>query len=112
MSRHFIIVDPSDDISLLLSQYLSMGWHDADIEEKTLDELAEAENIDADAIIITGTEPGDTLVNQLMEVLITVRAEARKNKHYDMADLVRDQLNTAGIVLEDLPDGTIWRRTN
>ncbi|MHC4442345.1 MAG: cysteine--tRNA ligase [Planctomycetota bacterium] len=54
----------------------------------------------------------DSLVNELMDVLIAVRAEARKNKHYDLADLVREKLNNAGIVLEDLPDGTIWRRTD
>jgi len=54
----------------------------------------------------------DALIDDLMEVLIAVRAEARKAKQYKLADLVRDKLTSAGIVLEDRPDGTIWRQTD
>lgn len=67
MSRRFIIVDTSDEIHLLLSQYLSMGWHDADIEEESLDALVEAESIEVDAIIITGAKSDDARVTQLLE---------------------------------------------
>jgi cysteinyl-tRNA synthetase len=53
---------------------------------------------------------GDHLVDDLMEVLIAVRAEARKAKQYALADMVREKLKATGVVLEDRPGGTIWRR--
>ena len=52
----------------------------------------------------------DHLVDDLMDVLIALRAEARKAKQYTLADLVRDRLKAVGISLEDRPGGTVWRR--
>jgi cysteinyl-tRNA synthetase len=37
------------------------------------------------------------------------RQEARKAKDWRMADLIRDELLKAGIILEDTQEGTIWR---
>ena len=45
-----------------------------------------------------------------VEVLIAERAQAKLDKNFARADEVRDQLLTAGIVLEDSPEGTKWRR--
>jgi cysteinyl-tRNA synthetase len=50
------------------------------------------------------------LVAKLMELVIEIRANARKAKDFATADLVRDKLTAAGIVLEDRPDGTGWSR--
>jgi cysteinyl-tRNA synthetase len=50
------------------------------------------------------------LVEQLMELVIEIRANARKAKDFATADLVRNKLTAAGIVLEDRPDGTGWAR--
>jgi cysteinyl-tRNA synthetase len=50
----------------------------------------------------------DGLVAKLMELVIEIRANARKAKDFATADLVRDKLTAAGIVLEDRPDGTGW----
>jgi cysteinyl-tRNA synthetase len=55
------------------------------------------------------TAGGDKLTDTVMQILIEVRQHARKNKHFDIADLIRDSLKTAGITLEDRPDGTVWR---
>jgi len=54
---------------------------------------------------------GDGLVDDLMQVLIAVRAEARQTKQYALADMIRDRLTGLGITLEDRADGTAWRRS-
>jgi cysteinyl-tRNA synthetase len=41
---------------------------------------------------------------------IHARTEARKRKDYAESDRIRDELLAAGIVLEDGPGGTTWRR--
>ncbi|MCT4701653.1 cysteine--tRNA ligase [Enterobacteriaceae bacterium H20N1] len=45
-----------------------------------------------------------------IEALIKQRNDARKSKEWALADQARDRLNEMGIVLEDGPQGTTWRR--
>jgi len=45
-----------------------------------------------------------------VEALIQARLAAKKNKNFTEADAIRKQLAEAGIVLEDTPQGTTWRR--
>jgi cysteinyl-tRNA synthetase len=42
--------------------------------------------------------------------LIDQRIAARQAKNWAEADRIRDELKKAGIILEDKPNGTIWRR--
>jgi cysteinyl-tRNA synthetase len=44
-----------------------------------------------------------------IEQLIAARAQARKDKDYARADRIRKELQDKGILLEDTPQGTIWR---
>jgi len=53
---------------------------------------------------------GDQLVGSLIELLIQVRADARKTKNLAAADKIRNSLVEMGIVLEDRPGGTGWSR--
>jgi len=43
-------------------------------------------------------------------ILVELRTEARKEKNFAEADRIRDLLADAGIVLEDGPEGTNWKR--
>ena len=50
----------------------------------------------------------DQLTGKLMELLIEVRADARKAKDFAMADKIRNSLTEIGVTLEDRPTGTEW----
>ncbi len=52
----------------------------------------------------------DEIIDKLVNILIEQRNEARKNKNFKLADTTRADLDEIGIVLEDKPDGTQWRR--
>ena len=47
-------------------------------------------------------------VEGLMELLIELRQQARKNKDYALADQIRDRLTEVNIRLQDGPKGTEW----
>ena len=46
-----------------------------------------------------------------IEAHIEARKAARKNRDFAQADRIRDDLLDQGVVLEDGPTGTTWRRT-
>ena len=54
--------------------------------------------------------PASGLANEAIDAMIVARAGAKKAKHFAEADRIRDELKAAGIVLEDGPGGTTWRR--
>ncbi|MBP8949416.1 MAG: cysteine--tRNA ligase [Candidatus Promineofilum sp.] len=45
----------------------------------------------------------------LVRLLIELRAEARAKKDWATGDTIRNRLKELGVVLEDRPDGTIWK---
>ncbi len=45
----------------------------------------------------------------LIEMLIAMRAQARAQKNWAESDRIRDELAKIGVILEDRPDGTIWK---
>jgi cysteinyl-tRNA synthetase len=50
----------------------------------------------------------DDLAAKIMPLLIDLRANARKNKNFAVADKIRDGLAPLGITLEDRAGGTEW----
>ena len=45
-----------------------------------------------------------------IDALIEERIAAKANRDFERADQIRDDLEALGVVLEDGPDGTQWRR--
>jgi cysteinyl-tRNA synthetase len=45
-----------------------------------------------------------------IEAIIAARIEARRGKNFAESDRIRDELAASGILLEDGPGGTTWRR--
>ncbi|OVZ81987.1 cysteine--tRNA ligase [Yersinia kristensenii] len=64
---------------------------------------------DPELFLQSGAQADDDEVAKI-EALIKQRNDARSSKDWALADSARDQLNELGIVLEDGPQGTIWRR--
>jgi len=50
----------------------------------------------------------DALTARLLDLLVEVRADARKARDFAAADKVRNRLAELGIALEDHPSGTQW----
>ena len=59
---------------------------------------------------VLGILPETKVVDSEIERLVARRDIARKNKDYAEADKIREELNKRGIIIEDTPKGTIWRR--
>ncbi|MFP2507564.1 cysteine--tRNA ligase [Buttiauxella gaviniae] len=64
---------------------------------------------DPEAFLQSGAQSDDGEVAEI-EALIKQRNDARQSKDWALADQARDRLNEMGIVLEDGPQGTTWRR--
>ncbi|RHK05325.1 cysteine--tRNA ligase [Enterococcus casseliflavus] len=52
----------------------------------------------------------EELLDEEIEQLINERIAARKAKDFARSDQIRDELKEQGIILEDTPQGTRWRR--
>src|SRR5690606_11298762 len=47
---------------------------------------------------------------KIMEVVISLRNEAKKNKDYTASDRIREGLSAMGIQLKDSKEGTLWNK--
>ena len=52
----------------------------------------------------------DKLEKELIELLIQLRIDAKKDKNYALSDKIRDELNKLGIALQDSKDKTTYKK--
>lgn len=55
--------------------------------------------------------PADQQAAPFIDLLVELRNELRAKKEFALADSIRSRLGQMGIVLEDGPEGTRWRRS-
>ncbi|RDI39030.1 cysteine--tRNA ligase [Falsibacillus pallidus] len=55
-------------------------------------------------------EQQEELLDEEIDALIQKRIQARKDRDFQLADQIRDQLKDLNIILEDTPQGPRWRR--
>ncbi|KHD85757.1 cysteine--tRNA ligase [Heyndrickxia ginsengihumi] len=81
-------------------------------EKNTSDKVIDAfmkEFEDLFAVLGLNLESNE-LLDEEIEALIEKRNQARKDRNFQLADQIRDQLKDMNIVLEDTPQGVRWRR--
>ncbi|WOZ76419.1 MULTISPECIES: cysteine--tRNA ligase [Kosakonia] len=104
-----VLFDLAREVNTLKHDGDSLG---ANAAAKKLRELAGVLGLleqDPDLFLQSGAQADDSEVAEI-EKLIQQRLDARKAKDWAAADAARDRLNEMGIVLEDGPQGTTWRR--
>ena len=82
-------------------------------EEVKADALTEMKNLIAELVSIFGVKLASSdneLNDEHIQALINERNEARKNKDFARSDQIRDELKAQGIILEDTPQGTRFKR--
>jgi len=53
--------------------------------------------------------PVDVAATPFIDLLISTRADLRTAKQWALADKIRNELKTLGVVIEDTPEGAKWR---
>ena len=75
--------------------------------------LTEMKDLISELVSIFGVKLASSdneLNNEHIQALIDERNEARKNKDFARSDQIRDELKAQGIILEDTPQGTRFKR--
>lgn len=74
---------------------------------QTLAELAGVLGFDLNIQEEDSSEDSGKLT-QVMDLVLELRLNARKNKDWATSDLIRDRMKEIGIIIEDTPDGPRW----
>jgi cysteinyl-tRNA synthetase len=86
-------LDSDEDVSMLFDQFRSMTGVLGIVQQ------------DAEAWFKSGD-----VDSEYIEALINERSAAKKSRDFSRADAIRDQLSAEGIILEDSPTGTTWKK--
>ncbi|OZB75742.1 MAG: cysteine--tRNA ligase [Halothiobacillus sp. 14-55-98] len=77
---------------------------------KAIGEILNLGQHDPESFLRWAPSSSEQLSDEAIEQKITERASARANKDFAASDRIRDELQAAGIVLEDKAGQTTWRR--
>lgn len=92
------------ELSALSNKYLMEKNTDRDVITRFLQQFEEL-------FSVLGLQlEKEELLDEDIEALIEQRIQARKDRNFQLADQIRDQLKDLNIILEDTPQGTRWKR--
>ena len=83
-------------------------------ESLTASDLSKMQKLFSDFVtdilgLISAKESGgNDLTDEVMELVLKLRGNAKKNKDFSTADLIRDELEKAGIQIKDSREGSSW----
>ena len=104
-------VNTADAVSVIFELAKFMN---SNITEKSSKEFAEkviAEFNELTGVLnIVSKDKKEDILDEEIEQLIAQRTEAKKNKNFQLADEIRQQLLDKGIILEDTRQGVKWKR--
>ena len=63
-------------------------------------------------LVATKQSSGKDLTKEIMELVLQLRGNAKKNKDFNTADLIRDELDKVGIKIKDSREGSSWEVKN
>ena len=103
-------VNTADAISVIfeLAKFINSNVSEKsslEFAKKCLDEFNELTSV-----LNIVNKKKDDILDEEIESLIQKRTEAKKNKEYQLADEIRQELLDKGIVLEDTRQGVKWKR--
>jgi cysteinyl-tRNA synthetase len=92
-------------VNLLVDRKFKIGGED-------LEKLSQTMHLWIEEILglVNSTDnAGDNkALDKVMKMVLDIRAKAKADKDWATSDKIRDNLNEAGIIIKDTPDGTIW----
>jgi len=99
----------SRDMNRLLTEHRQLGSVALHEASETLRRLGSILGIlERERAAATAAE--ERMVDELVNMLMQVRDEARRSSDWKLADRIRDRLGSLGIRIEDWPEGSTWRR--
>lgn len=90
-----------------LAKWLNLYSEQAEVSQVVLEK---ARTIFSQLLEIFGIIFKEELVDTEIDALIEERNQARKDRNFARSDEIRDLLKDQGIILEDTPQGTRWRK--
>lgn len=67
-------------------------------------------NLISNALALNNQKTDISEADSDIQALIQQRTEAKKQKNYALSDKIRSELQEQGIILEDTPQGTVWKK--
>ena len=61
---------------------------------------------------VADSDDSNSLTNQVIEELLTVRSELKKKGEYSLSDEIRNKLNSFGVEVKDSKDGFSFKIVN
>jgi cysteinyl-tRNA synthetase len=94
-----------------LSREANRLWAEGRLSRKGAQNiLAVFDRFDSVFDVLARPEEGSDLSGKLVELLVKIRQQARKNKDFSTADAIRDGLAELGIDIQDTQEGAVWKR--